>query len=476
VTLAATTRRAIYLAVTEDGPAPDLTDFESPGWQLARAAGITALRRMLRQTQMQTVGVLDLRGRPTEEALSGLPEALRAGPAAWLALVDAEQLADPAIRQLIGGCCFDYLTPPCPPGMLATLAGHALGMSSLSMPSLGLPATLPEGERAGADGMIGRCPAMQALWRALRRAALSQAPVFVAGETGTGKELAAQAIHRHSARHERPFVAINCGAIAPSLVQSELFGYERGAFTGAQQRKIGRIEHANGGTLFLDEIGDLPLDCQAALLRFLQEGSFERVGGHEPIRLDVRIISATHQPLEDLIASGRFRADLYHRLCVLRLLQPPLRERGEDIALLAQQALRRYAGEAARRIHGFSPCAMRAMHRYAWPGNVRELLNRVRQAVVMADGRLITADDLGLAVDVETLPAITLEQARCAAEAEAVRRALRNNGQRMADAARELGISRVTLYRLIERHGLRGEHEPAAHETGAAADASRGAA
>ncbi len=458
-------RRAIYFPVAEDCPTPDLADFEAPDWTLSRTGGAGGLRRLFRHAQGQTVVLLDLRGHPTDEALAALPETLRLGPAAWLALVRADQLADPAIRRLIASCCFDYLTPPCPPGMLAALAGHALGMSCLTMP----PA--PAEDEHGADGMIGRCPAMQALWRALRRAALSQAPVFVAGETGTGKELAAQAIHRHSARHERPFVAINCGAIAPSLVQSELFGYERGAFTGAQQRKAGRIEHANGGTLFLDEIGDLPLDCQAALLRFLQEGSFERVGGHESIRVDVRIISATHQPLEDLIASGRFRADLFHRLCVLRLQQPPLRERGEDIALLAQQALRRYAGEAARRIHGFSPCAMRAMYRYAWPGNVRELLNRVRQAVVMSDGRLITAHDLELAGDDDPAPAVTLEQARNAAEAEAVRRALRNNGQRMAETARELGISRVTLYRLVERHGLR---------TGIATvegdDASRGAA
>ncbi len=465
MTATATRRRAIYFPVAEDCPAPDLAEFGPPGWSLSHASDARELRRLCRQAQPPTIGLLDLRGRPAEQALASLPEALRAGPPAWLALVDAGQLADPAVRRIIAGCCFDYLTLPCPPGMLATLAGHALGMSSLTVPEA------PAHDAHDSDGMIGRCPAMRALWRALRRAALSQAPVFVAGETGTGKELAAQAIHRHSARHERPFVAINCGAIAPSLVQSELFGYERGAFTGAQQRKIGRIEHANGGTLFLDEIGDLPLDCQAALLRFLQEGSFERVGGHEPIRVDVRIISATHQPLEDLIASGRFRADLYHRLCVLHLQQPPLRERGEDIALLAEQALRRYAGEAARRIHGFSPCAMRAMHRYAWPGNVRELFNRVRQAVVMSDGRLITAYDLELAPDDGAHPALTLEQARSAAEAEAVRRALRNNGRRMAEAARELGISRVTLYRLVERHGLRGGHEQAAGE-----DESLGAA
>src|SRR3546814_7165683 len=204
--------------------------------------------------------------------------------------------------------------------------------------------------------------------------------------TGTGKELAALAIHRHSARSERPFVVINCGAIPQTLVQSELFGYERGAFTGATQRKLGRIEMANGGTLFLDEIGDLPMDSQASLLRFLQQGSLERLGGHGEVRVDVRILTATHVDLAAAVAEGRFREDLYHRLRVIELHQPPLRERGGDIALIAAHALRHHAGEATRRIRGFAPCAQQAMQRYSWPGNVRELINRVRQAVVMCDG------------------------------------------------------------------------------------------
>jgi DNA-binding NtrC family response regulator len=251
-----------------------------------------------------------------------------------------------------------------------------------------------------------------------------------------------------------PFVAINCGAIPHSLIQSELFGYERGAFTGAAARKLGRIEMAHGGTLFLDEIGDLPMESQASLLRFLQQGSFERLGGHDAVRVDVRIVSATHHDLEGAIRDGRFRADLYHRLCVLRLAQPPLRDRGHDIDLLAEHALKCYSAEGQRVIKGFSPCARKALHGYPWPGNVRELINRVRQAVVMAEGRLITAADLGLD-DVLALSPPTLEDVRTAASCRAIEQALQRNRGRLVDAARELDVSRVTLYRLMLRYGMR---------------------
>jgi DNA-binding NtrC family response regulator len=258
-------------------------------------------------------------------------------------------------------------------------------------------------------------------------------------------------------------VAINCGAIPHSLIQSELFGYERGAFTGAQQRKLGRIEMANSGTLFLDEIGDLPLESQASLLRFLQQGSIERLGGHEQIPVDVRIISATHHDLDRAVAEGRFRADLYHRLCVLRLQQPPLRERGSDIDKLAEYSLQRYSQEGHRTLKGFSPCARQALHTHSWPGNVRELINRVRQAVVMAEGRLITAADLHIESSLTTPPP-TLDEVRDAATRAAIERSLHRNRGRLVDVARELGVSRVTLYRLMQRHGLRA-HEPEAPNT-----------
>jgi DNA-binding NtrC family response regulator len=266
--------------------------------------------------------------------------------------------------------------------------------------------------------------------------------------------LTAVAIHERSARRDQPFVAINCGAIPAHLLQSELFGYERGAFTGANQRKIGRVEAANGGTLFLDEIGDLPLESQASLLRFLQERKVERLGGHGSTPVDVRIISATHVDMQTAMIEGRFRADLYHRLCVLQIDEPPLRARGKDIELLAKHMLDRFKKDASRRLRGFSPDAIAAIHNYGWPGNVRELINRVRRAIVMSEGRQITARDLELGEYVEVAP-VSLAQAREAAERQAIELALLRHRGRLGDAAHELGISRVTLYRLLSAHGMR---------------------
>jgi DNA-binding NtrC family response regulator len=295
--------------------------------------------------------------------------------------------------------------------------------------------------------------------------AYAEAPVLVFGESGTGKELTAQSIHRRSLRAGGPFMAINCGAIAHHLLQSELFGYERGAFTGANARKIGHVEAANGGTLFLDEIGDLPLESQASLLRFLQERTIQRLGGYEAIGVDVRIISATHVDLEAAVRAGRFRADLYHRLCVLRLEEPPLRARGRDIELLAHRMFERYRGDSPRHIRGFSAAAIKAMYRYDWPGNVRELINRVRRAIVMAESRAITPGDLELAGCVE-LQVSTLAEARDQAERGAIEQALARHRFRLSAAAQELEVSRATLYRLMLVHGLRGRQDEAAPQRG----------
>jgi DNA-binding NtrC family response regulator len=308
----------------------------------------------------------------------------------------------------------------------------------------------------GSHQMIGQCDAMLQLYRGIDKCAHNDAPVFIAGESGTGKELTARAIHDRSARAAKAYVAINCAAIPPTLLQSELFGHERGAFTGALQRKAGRIEAASGGTLFLDEIGDMPHECQAVLLRFLQEGTIERLGGSGPIPVDVRIISATHVNLEAAVAEGRFRADLYHRLCVLRLQEPPLRERGSDIKLLAHHALAMHRQDGMRKIRGFSSDAITAMFNYAWPGNVRELINCVRRAVVMAEGRFITAADLGLP-DAPNRAGRTLAEIRNEAERVAVQQALSRHAYSLSSAAAELGVSRATLYRLINAIGLRAE-------------------
>jgi len=306
--------------------------------------------------------------------------------------------------------------------------------------------------------MIGNCEAMRELFRVIQKIARTDAPVFIFGESGTGKELTAMAIHERSLRNKGPFVAINCGAIQQNLMQSELFGYERGAFTGANQRKIGRVEAANGGTLFLDEIGDLPLESQAGLLRFLQQGTIDRLGGHEAIKVDVRIISATNVDLELAAQEGRFRNDLFHRLCVLRVDEPPLRARGSDIEMLAHHVLQRYKAENQRKIRGFTRCAIRAMHTYEWPGNVRELINRVRRAIVMSDGKTISAKDLDLEKWAEKRTP-TLDEMRGHVDRQAIEQALLRHSNRFSDAADELGISRITLYRMMGKYGLRNPDE-----------------
>jgi len=443
-------RDLIYVTRGGAGRVLTLGRLQRMGWQLHRAPDVrTVLRIAERDIARPFAALLDLREGFAAHDITSLGPALSPLNIGWVAGVSTRQLADEHVRRLIRDYCFDYVTLPCPEAVLDTVIGHAHGMARLACEHAEL-----EGGEPGVDGIIGDSPAMRALSRTLRKAALTDAPVFIAGETGTGKELAAMAVHRQSRRHASPFVAINCGAIPSNLVQSELFGYERGAFTGAQSRKLGRIELANRGTLFLDEIGDLPLESQASLLRFLQQGYIERLGGHEQIHIDVRIISATHHDLDAAVADGRFRADLYHRLCVLRLQQPPLRERGADIDRLAEFALRRYSQEAQRTLKGFAPCARRALHTHPWPGNVRELINRVRQAVVMAEGRLITAADLHIESE-SGRPPPTLDEVRDAATRAAIEHALQRNRGRLVDTARELGISRVTLYRLMSRHGLR---------------------
>jgi transcriptional regulator with PAS, ATPase and Fis domain len=280
-------------------------------------------------------------------------------------------------------------------------------------------------------------------------------PVLVTGESGSGKELTAFAIHKNSARADGPFVAVNCGALPGSLIQAELFGYEKGAFTGATQRKIGFLERANGGTLFLDEIGDLSLELQVNLLRFLQQKTLYRVGGQEEIHLDVRVISATHIDLEQAVQQGRFRRDLYYRLNGLRLHLPALRERSEDIELLAhyffEEALKQ---RKDHNVKGFSRRALQALNNYPWPGNVRELKHRIESAVVMCETRLVTPSDLALE-EYTTCPCqINLREARDRAEKEMIELVLRQKKYCISETARALEVSHVTLYRLIKKYEI----------------------
>lgn len=445
-------RELLYLSPGGAGRMHALAPLQQLGWTLRRAHDArAALRQLQASPRLPHAVLIDLREGFHARDLDELGPALAAPNAGWIAGICAAQLDQEPARRLIRDYCYDYVTLPCPEAVLHTVIGHAYGMAALACGADGHDAP----GAAGLDGMIGDSEPMRALCRGLHKAAATDAPVFVCGETGTGKELAATAVHRHSRRARQPFVAVDCAAIAPESMQSELFGHERGAFAGAQQRKLGRIETAHGGTLFLDGIGELPADSQAALLRLLQHGAIERLGGHAPIAVDVRIVSASHDDLDRAVAEGRFRADLYHRLCVLRLRQPPLRERGGDIDLLADHFLRRYAQESARGLKGFAPCARVAMHRHPWPGNVRELINRVRQAVLMAEGRYLTAADLHLGDAMLGAP-MTLEEIRDSATREAIERALQRNRGRLGESARELDVSRVTLYRLMQRLGMRG--------------------
>lgn len=307
-----------------------------------------------------------------------------------------------------------------------------------------------------APAIIGDSPAMRQVAALLARFGQTDEPVLITGESGTGKELLARAIHDGSARARGPFVAVNCAAIPSGLVASELFGYERGAFTGAAARSVGQIEYANGGTLFLDEIGDMPIDLQAHLLRFLQEGQIRRVGGRETITLNVRIVSATNVRLAQAIAEGRFREDLYYRLNVLTLPVPPLRDRPDDIPQLALHFLRLAARDFNRPVEGFAPTAMATLRRYRWPGNVRELMSVVRRAVVIGDGPLVQPDTLiGLDDRLDSPPpAAAALRPGSAEERTALVQALEQMQENITSTAEALHVSRVTLYRMLRRHGI----------------------
>ena len=370
---------------------------------------------------------------------------------AWVGLLPPDGLQSAPIRKLIRETFYDYHTLPTDPNRLLATLGHAYGMAALKKP---LPTPDTQDADKGEYEMVGSSDVMLALFRAIRKAAGVDAPVLITGESGTGKELAARAIHERSPRAKGPFIAVNCGALPPNLIQSELFGHEKGSFTGAHQRKIGRVEAAAGGTIFLDEIGDLSLELQVNLLRFLQEKTIERVGGTEHIPVDVRVIAATHVDLDHAVEEKRFREDLYYRLNVLQLKAPALRERSGDIELLARFFFDKFAAERNKAVQGFSQQALYVMNHYEWPDNVRELINRIRHAMVMCENRLITPGDLGLERRTSKRQLITLEEARALAEKQAIQSCLRATRNNISLAARQLGVSRVTLYRLLEKYNL----------------------
>lgn len=367
----------------------------------------------------------------------------------WIAVLSPDTLQLKTVGDFVCEWFFDFHTLPFDVSRVQVTLGRAFGMARLRGRS-----TDPI-ESAGHE-LLGESRAIRDLRKLLGKLAPTESPVLIRGESGTGKELVARTLHRQSQRHARPFVAINCGAIPEHLIQSELFGHEKGAFTGAHQRKIGRIEAAHGGTLFLDEIGDLPLELQANLLRFLQEKHIERVGGSQPIPVDVRVLAATHVDLEAAIINGRFREDLYYRLNVLQVFTAPLRERHGDMAMLANHFARFYSQETGRRPRTFSEQALVAMGNHDWPGNVRELANRVRRGLVLAEGRQIEPCDLGLETrQAPSLAMGTLEDYKDRAERQALCDVLQRHSNNLSLAAKVLGVSRPTFYRLLHKHQIR---------------------
>jgi DNA-binding NtrC family response regulator len=367
----------------------------------------------------------------------------------WIAVLNQEVLRLQNVGDFVCEWFFDFHTLPFDVSRVQVTLGRAFGMARLRGQGT-VHIDQPEHE------LLGDSKPIRELRKLLSKLAPTESPVLIRGESGTGKELVARTLHRQSQRHSKPFVAINCGAIPEHLIQSELFGHEKGAFTGAHQRKVGRIEAANGGTLFLDEIGDLPLELQANLLRFLQEKHIERVGGSQPIPVDVRVLAATHVDLEAAIEKKRFREDLYYRLNVLQVATAPLRERNGDLSMLANHFSHFYSHETGRRPRSFSEDALVAMGKHDWPGNVRELANRVRRGLVLAEGRQIEARDLGLiSQQAVAAPMGTLENYKHRAERQALCDVLNRHSDNLSIAAKVLGISRPTFYRLLHKHQIR---------------------
>jgi two-component system NtrC family response regulator len=393
----------------------------------------------------------------------GLPPDAQGAAEGFATLMQIQQLEDPpkvvvitgreerdyALRAVDQGA-YDYFCKPIQAEELKVVLRRALYLQRIEQENRDMQRRTT---RRGFEDMLGASPSMQAVFAAVRKVAVTDAPVLVIGESGTGKELVARAVHRLGARSKGPFVAINCGAIPENLLESELFGHEKGAFTGAHMQRKGRIETAHGGTLFLDEIGDLPLPLQVKLLRFLQERRIERVGGRQEIAVDARVVAATNADLRQAMRDGRFREDLYYRIGVVVIAVPPLRDRNDDVLVLAAAFLQQYAAETHKRTGGFSREALAALQAHTWPGNVRELENRVKRAVVMAESPRILPADLELD-GVIPVEGRALRDVRAELERETVQRALAKHKGNVTRTAAELGVSRPTLYALIEKLGI----------------------
>lgn len=411
-----------------------------------REEAIAALRRNEPAIVLQDLGLPpDPNG--VEEGFATIADVLKVAPRAKIIVVTGREGREHAVRAIRLGA-YDFCQKPVDTELLTVIVDRARRVHELEIENQRLAAS----SSASLEGVIAASEPMLKVSRMIQKLAPTQATVLLLGESGTGKERLARALHTLSGRANKPMIAINCAAIPETLLESELFGYERGAFTGAVRQTKGKIETADGGTLFLDEIGDMPLALQAKLLRFLQERTIERLGGREAIPVDVRIIAATNRDLQAAIAAGSFREDLYYRISEIAVPIPPLRDRGSDPVLIANYLLQQACKRHGRPLPKLSGDAIAAIEKYNWPGNVRELENRINAAAIMAEGKLVTAADLSLeptaAQREELLP---LREVRQRAEALAIQRALAIAGGNISKAAEMLGVTRPTLYDLMER-------------------------
>ncbi len=385
------------------------------------------------------------------EGLATLEQILSAVPDTKVIVVSGNEDRENAVRA-VGLGAYDFYQKPIDPEILRLIVERAHHVYALEQENRRLSASVS----SPLSGLIASSPQMLKVCRTVEKVAPTDATTLILGESGTGKEVIARALHDLSSRAKSRFVAINCGAIPDTLLESELFGYEKGAFTGAAKQTLGKIEYANGGTLFLDEVGDIPMPLQVKLLRFLQERVIERLGGRGEIPVDVRVVCATHQDLPALVQAGEFREDLYYRISEITVRIPPLREREGDALLLARTFLDRYSEQHRRNLKGFAQDAVAAIEAHAWPGNVRELENKMKRAVIMAESTRITAEELELSVaEGEPELNLNLREVREAAERAAVQRALSVFHGNISQAAEALGVSRPTIYDLMNKYGLK---------------------
>lgn len=449
--------KANTLLIVED----DLALQKQIKWSLDQFESVTADDRQSAMVQLRrfapAVVTMDLGLPPDADSVSEgfklLEQILAAEPDTKVIVLTGQNGQANALKAIAMGA-YDFLAKPFEPEVLALTVERAFRLAELQAENRRLQSMQTPDALAG---LITKDPGMLRVCRTIEKVASSNVTVMLLGESGTGKEVLARGLHQSSGRKANKFVAINCAAIPDNLLESELFGYEKGAFTGAVKTTVGKIEIAHGGTLMLDEIGDLPLPLQSKLLRFLQERVIERVGGRQEIPVDVRIVCATHQDLKQLIAEGRFREDLFYRLAEIVVDIPPVRERVGDAALLAHAFVKRFSSDGGRNSLTLSADAVRAIEQHTWPGNIRELENCIKRACIMADGQQITADDLGLvaAASDEDDRSLDLRTVRDEAERKAVIAALARVDGNVLRAAELLGVSRPTLYDLMHRLGLK---------------------